>query len=177
MEEKGRWITIKGNHIFIKKGQKVYDAFQEWLLKNDDYESEIDDEENPDYGKKGPSLEEIGEIDNVIKRESEIEKFSGKGRYLITGPNDKEVEDEKGRVEWVHEKNNRLDGEFDSINEALAEYYNKFKSDKIVNIIVPDENNKKREYSFKIGRYSFPQSIERIEEMILDKSIERNKIK
>ena len=49
-KEKGRWITIRGNHIFIKDGQTVEEAFNEFLdnnpeaeLESKDYESELEE--------------------------------------------------------------------------------------------------------------------------------------
>lgn len=50
MEENGCWVTIKGNHIFIKDGQSIEEAFNEFLdkfpeaeIEDKDYESDLDE--------------------------------------------------------------------------------------------------------------------------------------
>ena len=59
MEEKGKWITIRGNHIFVKEGQSEEDAFNEFLnakkylgMKGKIYK-ESDFKEINDYGDLG----------------------------------------------------------------------------------------------------------------------------
>ena len=39
-KEKGRWITVKGNHIFIKDGQSIEEATKEFFAKKDDFTGE-----------------------------------------------------------------------------------------------------------------------------------------
>ena len=37
-EKEGKWITVKGNHIYVGKGQSVEEAFDEFLTYADENE-------------------------------------------------------------------------------------------------------------------------------------------
>lgn len=140
---KGRWITIKGNHIFVKKGQTASEAFDEWLLYDD-----ADDGSTP--------MSDVLEIDSYIKRETQLENYSGKGRYRIKGERPDHI----------------TDGEYDSFPEALNEFEEKYPNEKIINMIIPERG----EFRFKAGPYGMAELPKTIEEKILNNTLDKNKV-
>lgn len=65
MNEDGRWITINGTHVFVKKGQNPMDAFirKQTELKNKKYSSFFDKE--LDEGRNNLPEDEISEKINI----------------------------------------------------------------------------------------------------------------
>lgn len=95
-EEKGVWRTIRGNHVFIKEGQTVEEAFEEYLSKVKSGEQKPNKEKfvlknKQKYGKieleRQPESAENFENVDVKKQIRAIQKIFdkkfGKGNYEI----------------------------------------------------------------------------------------------
>lgn len=106
--EEGRWITIKGNKIFVKNGEKPQETFKKWLsnLSNEDYKKakekgtvkefdiNIDDEFSLSVKGKMKDLKVIEIIDGGTI------KLSDNNKYKVTYT---------GTLEKITEKQNSTD--------------------------------------------------------------------
>ena len=129
-ENEGKWVTIKGRHIFLKDGQSVSDAINEYESKKDtlddikgitetnhedgDLTFEMSDEDKKKYDEVGKKMDKLTEeIGNMVDEEEEY------NLYKMSRENPDEI---NSMTEWSTD--------WESLDEKYSNRYENEKNEK-----------------------------------------------